>query len=89
MVEKVKVKLSLCLTKYHAMEAYPFLIKCLTIKTYGVLKVQLHEFLTLALHGGEWLASHPNHFSPGKRASSIHWIRGRVGSKACLDMVTK
>jgi hypothetical protein len=36
----VKVKLSLCLIKLHAM------------KMYGGVEVYLHEFLTLALGGG-------------------------------------
>jgi len=26
--------------------------------------------MTLALEGGEWLASHPGRFTPGKRAPS-------------------
>jgi hypothetical protein len=38
----VKIKMSLCLCKYHAM------------KIYGVVEVQLHPFLTLALGGGKW-----------------------------------
>jgi hypothetical protein len=37
-----KVKLSLCLTKYH------------TIKTYCGVEVYLHAFLTLALDGSDW-----------------------------------
>jgi hypothetical protein len=38
----VKVKLSLCLTKHHAT------------KTYWRVKVQLHVFLSSALDGSEW-----------------------------------
>jgi hypothetical protein len=37
----------LCLIKYHA------------IKSYGRVEVKLHAFLTFALGGGEWSASHP------------------------------
>jgi hypothetical protein len=41
----LKIKLSLLLTKHHAM------------KTHGGVKVQLHAFLTSVLNGGEWSAS--------------------------------
>jgi hypothetical protein len=40
-----KIKLSLCLTKYHS------------IKTYWIMEVRLHAFLISALDGGEWSAS--------------------------------
>jgi hypothetical protein len=43
---EVKVKLSLCLTKHHAMKMY-----------WGV-EVQLHPFLTSALAGDEWSERH-------------------------------
>jgi len=32
------------------------------IKVYRGVEVQLHSFLTLALDGGEWSATHPGHF---------------------------
>jgi hypothetical protein len=41
---KVKVKLSLYVTKYHA------------IKAYGGVEAYPHAFLALALDGCEWLA---------------------------------
>jgi hypothetical protein len=50
-LSKVKVKLSLCLTKHHAM------------KTYWGVEVDLHVFLTLALGGGEWSALLPGRFT--------------------------
>jgi hypothetical protein len=46
-----KGKLSQCLTKHHAM------------KTYWVVEVESHAFLTSIL-GGEWLASRPGRFTP-------------------------
>jgi hypothetical protein len=48
-----KVKLPLCLTKYHVVKAY---ILCLIKNTmkYGRLEVYLHAFLISALDGGEW-----------------------------------
>jgi hypothetical protein len=42
-------------------------------------------FLTLALDGGERLASSPDCFTPGLRATSIHWIGSWMGPRACLD----
>jgi hypothetical protein len=49
-----KVKLSLCLTKHHAM------------KTYVGMEVSIHAFLTL--DGSEWWASRPGVFTSGERA---------------------
>jgi hypothetical protein len=72
-----KVNLSLHLTKHHAMN------------TYGGVKVQPHAFLTSARDGDEWSASRSGRFTPGVRASSIHWIGGWVRSTAGLDTVSK
>jgi hypothetical protein len=33
---------------------------------YGGMEVWFHEFLTLALDGGEWSASRPDRFTPRK-----------------------
>jgi len=46
-------------------------------------------FLTSALDGGEWSASFPSHFMPGKRAPSIHRIGGWVEPRAGLNTVKK
>jgi hypothetical protein len=54
------------------------------MKTYGVVEVQLHSFLTLALDGGEWSASRPCRFTYGERAPA-----GWVGPRASLDAVAK
>jgi len=40
-----KVKLSLCLTKYHAM------------RMYGGVELSSHAFFTSVLYGGKWSAS--------------------------------
>jgi hypothetical protein len=57
---KVKVKLSLCLNKHHAMKAY-----------WGV-EVERHAFLTSALEGGERSASRPGRFIRRERAPGTH-----------------
>jgi hypothetical protein len=36
------------------------------MKAYGGVDVQIHIFLTSAPVGGEWSASHPGRFNPGK-----------------------
>jgi hypothetical protein len=46
-------------------------------------------FLTLALDGGEWPASHPGCFTAGERAPGTHWIGGWVGPRASLEAVEK
>jgi hypothetical protein len=37
------------------------------MKSYGGMKVELHQFLTKALAAGEWFASRPAALSPGKQ----------------------
>jgi hypothetical protein len=72
-VRSAKVKLSLCLYKYHAMKAY-----------WGSGDI-VPRILTSALHGGEWSASHSGRFTPRERAPDTHWIGGWVGPRAGLD----
>jgi hypothetical protein len=54
------------------------------MKVYGGVDVYIHIFLTSALVGSEWSASHPGRFTTG-----IHWIGGWVGSRAGLDDLEK
>jgi hypothetical protein len=54
------------------------------MKAGGRVDVQIHIFLTLALVGSEWSASHPRERTPG-----THWIGGWVGPRAGLDYVEK
>jgi hypothetical protein len=67
------VKLSLCLTKFH------------TTKTYWVVEVQLHAFLTSAQDGGELSASRPGRFTAGDRTPGKYWLRCWVGPRAGLE----
>jgi hypothetical protein len=59
------------------------------MKAYGGVDVERHIFLTSALVGVEWSASHPGRFTSGERAPSTHWIGGWVGPRAGLDDVEK
>jgi hypothetical protein len=59
-VHSIKVKLSLCITKHHAMKNYPMcFIKHHNMKTYGSC-VYIRVFVTCVLHGGEWLRPTPS-----------------------------
>jgi hypothetical protein len=53
---------------------------------YGEVEVYLHAFLISALGEGEWPASRPGLFTPGRRA---HWTEGWVSPRAGLDAVAK
>jgi hypothetical protein len=60
------------------------------MKAYGGVDVEIHVFLTSALVEGEWSASRPCRFTPGKRAApSTHWIGGWVDPRAGLDDMEK
>jgi hypothetical protein len=65
------------------------LVQYSTTKTYGGVHVYSHVFLTSALVGGEWSASHPGRFTLEGRAPGTHWIGGWVGPTASLDDVEK
>jgi len=36
------------------------------------MKVEIHAFLTSALHGGEWSTSRPEHYTSWERAHGAH-----------------
>jgi hypothetical protein len=59
------------------------------VKAYWGVEVWLHAFLTLALYGGGWSASHTGRFTPSERAPGTHWIGGWVGPRAGLDTIVK
>jgi hypothetical protein len=59
------------------------------MQTYGVGDVKLHEFLTLALDGGEWSASRPGRFTPREGTFVTHWLRGYMGLSGGLDVAKK
>jgi hypothetical protein len=49
----------------------------------------IHVILTSALYGGEWSASYPGCFTPGKSAPATQWTIGWVGPRTGLDEVEK
>jgi len=48
------------------------------------VEVQLHEFLTSTLDGGEWSASRPGRFTAAVIAHGSRWIGGWVGRRLNL-----
>jgi len=72
---KVKVELSLCLSKYH------------TMKTYGGVKVQLYSFFDARWRC--LVSFTPCRLTPRKRAPGTHWIVGWVEPRPGLDAVVK
>jgi hypothetical protein len=59
------------------------------MKAYGGVDVSIHIFLTLALAGGEWLASRPGRFTPREKGLGTLWIGGWVDPRAGLDDLEK
>jgi hypothetical protein len=74
---KRKIKLSLCLIKHSAM------------KMYGGSEGTAPAYLTSALDGGEWSASHSCCFTPRENVPGTHWVGGWVGPRTSLDAVEK
>jgi hypothetical protein len=59
------------------------------MNAYGGEVVQIHNFLTSALVGGEWSASLPGRFNPGKGPPRTHCIGGWMDPRAGLDDMKK
>jgi hypothetical protein len=59
-VKGKKGKISLIIIKHYAMKAY------------GGVNVQTHIFLISVRDGGEWLASRPGRFTPGKEPPATY-----------------
>jgi hypothetical protein len=59
------------------------------MKTRERVDVYINVFLTSALVGGEWSASRPDRFTPGKEPPGTHWTGGWVVPRASLDDMEK
>jgi hypothetical protein len=59
------------------------------MKAYGGVDVYIHIFLTSALDGDEWSASHPGRFTPKEIVPGSHWIGGWVGPRSGLENVER
>jgi hypothetical protein len=53
------------------------------------VEVEIHEFLTSSLDGGEWLVSSLSRFNRKKISPDTHWIGGWVGHRVGIDAVAK
>jgi hypothetical protein len=54
------------------------------MKAYGGMDILIHIFLTSVLVGGEWSASRPGHFTPGKE-SLVPIVGGWADPRAGLN----
>jgi hypothetical protein len=59
------------------------------MKAYRRVETQLFLFLTSALDGSEWSASHLCRFTPGERHSSTLGAGAWMGSRTSLDFLEK
>jgi len=53
------------------------------------VEVQLQNFLTSVLGGGEWSDSHSGHFNPGDNAPDTHSLGGCLGPRGDLGTLEK
>jgi hypothetical protein len=75
--EEALVKLSLCVTEHNT-------------KNINVdMEIQVHVFLNSAPDGIKWYASCSHRFNPGKSATCIHSLLGRVSPKDAVHAVKK
>jgi hypothetical protein len=78
MLEKeALVKLSLRVTKHN------------TKNIYVDMEIRVHAFLNSAPDGSKWSASCSHRFNPGKSATRIHSLLGRVSPTVAVHAVTK
>jgi hypothetical protein len=80
----VKVKLTLCLTRFYAMKRILCLIKLHAMIMHRGVVVCPH-ILNLGIRS----ASRPGYFTLGERAPDTLWIKGWIGPRAGLDVMAK
>jgi hypothetical protein len=59
------------------------------MKTYGGMDVYIHVLPTSALVVGEWSASLPGRFTPGKIVPITYWIQSWVDPRTGVDDVER
>jgi hypothetical protein len=78
--DSIKLKLSVCLIKHHAM------------KTYWGVEIKAHKILTSALDEAEWSASRSGRFTSGGKSfqpPQFTLVRRLKGPRSGLDSVAK
>jgi hypothetical protein len=88
-ITHIKVRLTLYLTQYHAIEMYSVLNSSTTPWwTWGSGSIA-PCVLTSALDGSEWSVARPVRFIPGEGSSGTRWTGGWVVPRTGLDAVAK
>jgi len=79
---KVKVKFSLCLTKYHTMKTYPMFNYAPRHEDAFRSGDTAPCILNSALHGGEWSALHPGCFTRRRKNPRYPLVRRLGGTQS-------
>jgi hypothetical protein len=56
------------------------------MKIHREVDIKPHAFLTIAIYGEEWSASHSNHVTPQGKGPGDYWTGGWVSPRAGQDV---
>jgi hypothetical protein len=59
------------------------------MRTYGVIDVYLHAFLTSGVEGGDWSALLPGRFIPGEITPDTDWTGGWMDLRSDLHAMRR